>query len=398
MLRKIMPLVVLAALAGGAWVISNNPPEVNRSPRKPVAAMTVHVEPTVLQGYQPKIKRFGRVVAQQRTPLTAEASGEVVYIAPELSVGGQFNKGQVLLRLDDARYQAELAIAEANLTDRQQNYAEQEALAEQARQAWLLSGQRGEPGDRVLRKPQIKVAAAQVRSAESSVRLAKIALEKTQIKAPFDGFVATRSVEQGQAISSGFGVATLIADSAPQIEVALHQRDLAYLGLNELKEGAQHPAATVISPGAEMANSESKEAAEKGRAFTGYLIRTAAELDSPSQQLMATVQLDTVQHESTAKNRIWPQVGELVEVVISAKRLSDVMVIPNTSVYQSRYVYLVEDGKLQRREVALGWQDDRFSIVTSGLKEGDQLVITPLGQVASGTLVTVSKSAEEQQL
>lgn len=380
MLRKILPLVVIAAMAGGAWVVSNNPPEVKRSPRAAVPAMTVQVQQVEIQDYPLKIQRFGRVVAQQRTLLMAEASGEILYIAPELRVGGQFKKGQLLLRIDDARYQAELAIARASLTESQENFAEQQALAEQARQAWLLSGQKGEPGDRVLRKPQLTAAAAQVESAKSSLKLASLSLAKTRLVAPFEGSVAALNVEKGQAVSSGAEIATLIADSAPEIEVALHQRDLSYLP----HTGGDYSTAM---------DKPSVSIADQTGQYTGFLVRTAAELDSATQQLMATVQLDA----SQGTNSVWPRVGSLVKVAVEGKTLKDVIVIPNTSVYQSRYVYLVVDGRLQRREVTLGWQDDRFSVVEKGLETGDQLVVTPLGQVTSGTLVTVASADREEQ-
>ncbi len=385
MLRKILPLVVIAAMAGGAWVVSNNPPEVKRSPRAAVPAMTVQVQQVEIQDYPLKIQRFGRVVAQQRTLLMAEASGEILYIAPELRVGGQFKKGQLLLRIDDARYQAELAIARASLTESQENFAEQQALAEQARQAWLLSGQKGEPGDRVLRKPQLKAAAAQVESAKSSVKLAQLSLAKTEIFAPFDGSVATLNVEKGQAISSGAEIATLLAKSAPEIEVALHQRDLAYLRLDTL---STNPADSGANPAAEIR--------DNGKTYSGNLVRTAAELDSASQQLMARVQITSLASANGEQSTDWPRVGSLVKVSVQGKTLENVIVIPNPAVYQSRYVYRVVEGRLQRQEVVLGWQDDRFSVVESGLSIGDQLVITPLGQVTSGTLVSVA-SANDQE-
>ncbi len=342
--------------------------------------MTVQVQQVEIQDYPLKIQRFGRVVAQQRTLLMAEASGEILYIAPELRVGGQFKKGQLLLRIDDARYQAELAIARASLTESQENFAEQQALAEQARQAWLLSGQKGEPGDRVLRKPQLTAAAAQVESAKSSLKLASLSLAKTRLVAPFEGSVAALNVEKGQAVSSGAEIATLIADSAPEIEVALHQRDLSYLShsAGDHSTAMDKPSVSIVD--------------QTGQ-YTGFLVRTAAELDSATQQLMATVQLDA----SQGTNTVWPRVGSLVEVAVEGKTLKDAIVIPNTSVYQSRYVYLVVDGRLQRREVALGWQDDRFSVVEKGLETGDQLVVTPLGQVTSGTLVTVASADREEQ-
>ncbi|MFG1487976.1 efflux RND transporter periplasmic adaptor subunit [Oceanospirillum sp. HFRX-1_2] len=383
MLKKILPLIVIAAMAGGAWVVFNNPPEVNRSPRKPSPAMTVQVEKLKLEDYQIQIERYGRVVAQQRTPLMAEASGEILYLSPKLKAGGSFTEGELLIRLDDSRYQAELAIAESTLTENLENYAEQQALAEQARQAWLLSGQTGEPSDRVLRKPQLRAALAQVQSARSSVKLAQLSLAKTRILAPFDASVATLNVEKGQAISSGAEIAVLIVNSAPEIDVALHQRDLDYVDLELI--------------GGSSSSRIPAQITDNGITYSGFIARTAAELEAASQQLMARVQLENSFSDGVEKVSKWPRVGSLVKVSVQGKTLNDVLVIPTPSVYQSRYVYRVVDGRLQKQEVVLGWQDDRFSVVKSGLEIDDQLVVTPLGQVASGTLVSIASAETEKE-
>ena len=382
MFKKILPLVVLTAMGAGAWLVLSNPPEVNRSPRPAKPAMSVAVERVQPQDYQIAINRYGRVQARQRTTLTAEAAGEVVYVAPELRAGGRFTQGTLLVRLDDARYRAELNIAQATLTESLQNYADQQAQAEQAAQAWRLSGQQGEPSDRVLRKPQLKAAAAQVESARSSVRLARLSLDKTRVIAPFDGQVATVALEKGQAISSGGEIATLIAKRLPEVEVSLHQGDLSYLALD------QQPEATVIDGSAQ---------------YSARLTHTAAELNPDNLQLAATLTLTgtTVNQTGEAFDATGqvlaqqPRVGDLLQARIQGRQLQDVIVVPNQAVYQSRYVYKVVEGRLQRQAVTLGWQDDDFSVVQEGLQSGDQLVLTPLGQVASGTLVSVRTPAEQ---
>lgn len=375
MFKKILPFIVLTAMGAGAWLVLTNPPEVNRSPRPAKPAMSVAVETIQPQDYQITINRYGRVQARQRTTLTAEAAGEVIYVAPELRAGGRFAQGTLLLQLDDARYRAELSIAQATLTESLQNYADQQAQAEQAAQAWRLSGQEGEPSERVLRKPQLKAAAAQVESARSSVRLARLSLDKTRVIAPFDGQVASVSLEQGQAISSGSEIATLIANRLPEIEVSLHQSDLAYLALD------QQPEATVIDGASQ---------------YSARLTRTAAELNPDNLQLAATLNLIGTAVDATEPMLAQqPRVGDLLQAQIQGRQLQDVIVVPNQAVYQSRYVYKVVDGRLQRQEVTLGWQDDDFSVVQQGLQPGDQLVLTPLGQVASGTLVSLRTPAEE---
>jgi hypothetical protein len=68
--------------------------------------------------------------------------------------------------------------------------------------------------------------------------------------------------------------------------------------------------------------------------------------------------------------------------------LQDVLVIPNSAIYQGSYVYVVENDVLQRRNIEITWQNDQDAIIKTGLGDGDILVTTALGQVTSGVRVS----------
>ena len=74
------------------------------------------------------------------------------------------------------------------------------------------------------------------------------------------------------------------------------------------------------------------------------------------------------------------------------------MVIPNNTIYQGSYVYIVEDDILRRRNIEIEWQNDAEALIGSGLAPGDLLVVTPLGQVSSGIRVTVVSEEGERRM
>ena len=69
--------------------------------------------------------------------------------------------------------------------------------------------------------------------------------------------------------------------------------------------------------------------------------------------------------------------------------------IPNSTIYQGSYVYVVDDGKLQRHPVSILWRNQQVSVVKSGLVSEQHLVTTLLGQVTSGTAVEEVLSVDE---
>ena len=84
------------------------------------------------------------------------------------------------------------------------------------------------------------------------------------------------------------------------------------------------------------------------------------------------------------------KIGQYVTAEIIGSVQQDSIVVPSDAIQQNSYAYVVEDGTLQRREVAVAWQNEVDALIGSGLRAGDALVITPLGQVYSGTPVRVA--------
>lgn len=79
---------------------------------------------------------------------------------------------------------------------------------------------------------------------------------------------------------------------------------------------------------------------------------------------------------------------------IEGKTIQDAVVIPNAAIYQNSFVYIAEEGVLQRRDISISWQSGDESIINSGLQFGDKLVTTPLGQVTSGTRIAIAMDDE----
>ena len=75
---------------------------------------------------------------------------------------------------------------------------------------------------------------------------------------------------------------------------------------------------------------------------------------------------------------------------IRDRLLSNAIVIPNSAIYQSSYVYIVEEGVLKRKDISILWHNETDAIISHGLNINDQLVITALGQISSGTPVAVN--------
>jgi multidrug efflux pump subunit AcrA (membrane-fusion protein) len=132
-------------------------------------------------------------------------------------------------------------------------------------------------------------------------------------------------------------------------------------------------------------------------------VRTEGAIDSDSQQLYIVAQIDNPYNKSN-ENVAPIKIGQYVNAEIVGKTIEQALVIPNSAIYQGSYVYVVEQVKgrslLKRKEITIRWQNSQEAIIESGLSFNEQLVLTPLGQVSSGTPVKtldeVSKSMKER--
>ncbi len=389
-MKKIVPVFILLILGGIAFLVIRNPPEVDRRPPVAGPQMTVDVMSIEQQPYHVRLESYGTVKPQIQSMLVAQVSGEITKISDSLRGGGFFEKDDVLLSIDDRDYLADVKIAEATLLDARQALAQEQARALQAQQDWDRLGQKGEPGDLVLRKPQLLAAQARLISAQSTLEKARLDLERTKITAPYAGRVMKKMVDLGQVVTVNSQVAEVYAVDKVEIRLPLRNRDLSFIDLPEdyrfeLAQSTAGPQVTIFS---ELAG---------GSRWQGRVVRTESAIDDNARQLHVVAQIDDP-YGQQAKGKTPLKIGQYVTAVLSGRNLSKAIVIPNKAIYQGSYVYLVTDGVLKRQEIQIAWQNRNQTIIDSGLQPGDKLVLTSLGQVTSGVRVKIANDTAAADL
>ncbi|MDX1360650.1 MAG: efflux RND transporter periplasmic adaptor subunit, partial [Pseudoalteromonas tetraodonis] len=368
--------------------IKGNPPKASRFSAPPKAKINVAVKPLQLIDYPVEIDSFGTVKPRTQSMLVAQVSGLIIDINEQFREGGFFEKGDVLLQLDDRDLKAEVKSAQANLLNAEQNLLEEQARGRQALTDWQRLGNESEPSILVLRKPQLAAAQAQVLSAQAQLEKAQLNLERTKIKAPYAGRVLNRSVDLGQVVSNNMQLATIYATDSVEIRLPIKNKDLPFINLPEqYRDGAKNQRGSAVNFTSDLIGEQQ---------WQGQLIRTEGAIDESAQQLYVVAKINDP-YKSTSDNQYPVKIGQYVKAKINGKVASQVLVIPNSAIYQGSYVYVVENGTLQRKNIALAWQNALQGIVSKGLEAGSQLVLTPLGQVSSGTPVQIMDATLKAQ-
>jgi RND family efflux transporter MFP subunit len=378
MSKKILiPLLVGIVLFGGSYAIFKNPPQAGMRKAPPMAKITVEVETLARQDYPITLSSYGEAKAATQSMLVSQVAGQIVAVNEAFRSGSSVKKGDILVNVDDRDYRTAVMSAEANLLDAERSVVEERARAKQAALDWKTLGRKDEPNDLVLRKPQLMAAEARLKAAQADLSKANLALERTQIRAPFDGRVLDHKVDVGQFINVGTAVAELYANDYVEVRLPLCNCDLDFIDLDLVNTNNAQPRVTFFSN------------LNSGRQWSGVVSRVDSAIDSNSRQLHVIGRIDQTLADSNLASEI--KIGEYLTAEIQGKLIKDTLIIPNKTIYQSSFVYIVEKGTLQRRDIEILWQNNDVAMIGSGLESGDQLVLTSLGQVTSGTRVSIAE-------
>ena len=366
-------------------ILFTNKPGVSRRGGGNSAKLVIETQTIKPQPFQIIVESYGVVEPRTQTTLFAQVSGEIVEVTDAFREGEFFEKGDVLLRIDSRDYQTLLTVSESDLQFSKQNLEEEHARVVQAIGDWKRSGKTTPAPELALRKPQLAAARAQLSAALAKKSQAQRNLQRTTIIAPYAGRVLSKQVDIGQLISPSAMLGVIYAVDYVEIRLPIKNKALKYI---QLPESFRHQTTTGSNPRVEFHSN----LGEAKQYWQGKIVRTEGAIDSNTNQLYVIAQIDDpyiLSVNSAANNEMPIKIGQYLEASITGKKIEQAVVIPVSTLYQGSFVYLYNDGVVKRQQVKVSWRDPKQLLIASGLKVGDQLVLTTLGKITSGTAVNL---------
>ncbi len=326
----------------------------------------------------------GTVQPRTRSTLLPEVSAKVIEVSPSFRPGGFFTTNDILLKLDPVDYETAIVIAKATLAQAEVVLAEEQAKAGQARESWKTLGKSGEPGPLVLRVPQVAKAEADVAAAKAQIAKSERDLERTIIRAPYDGQVLEQLVDVGQFVTQGTPLGKIFAVDYVEIRLPLPEREMQFLNLPERFRDGQ--VSTASAPVTLKSLVDGKPAS-----WTGSIVRVESAIDESTRQITAVAQVnDPYARQEDGKPTL--KIGQFLEAEIEGEKLADVFIIPRRAVRAGNEIILITgENKLRRLTVdPLISNGDQIVISAHSPhspKEGDVLCLTPIPFAAEGATV-----------
>ena len=378
LLRPILVIVGGLALAAAIFLTG---PELDPQPPAPgiPAVRTVEAAPRVVQM---TVAAHGVVVPKTESDLVSEVAGRVKSVAGMMVSGGFFREGEILVEIESIDYEvalersrARLATAESELDSAGKAYRRSEEL----RQSQSVSESLYD-----LAVNRLGAARAALREAKAVVDRARLDLERTQMRAPYDGRVRSERVGAGQFLSRGESIARLYSVDFAEVRLPVRDEDLAFLPLSLAQGGPAEMPEVVLR--ARFAGAE--------HAWDAVIVRTEGELDPRTRKVNLVAQVPRpYQPEGDAPPLT---VGLFVEAEILGETLDDVLVLPRSALQRGNRIYVVEpDRALSFRDVEVLRNTGDTLYVRGHIAQGELICLSTLRNAIEGQRVHAVEAASE---
>lgn len=295
------------------------------------APLKVYVHDVAPRDLAETITANGTIRASEAVELRSEITGRVVDIT--FAEGRRVKAGDLLVKINDSELQAQLrqTLARIDL-----------ARTQEQRQRQLVESNS-------TTRELLDAATNETRVLEAGADLIRAQLEKTEIRAPFDGIIGLRFVSEGTYLTSESRIATLHSVDELKIDFSISERHM-----DRVHAGSK---VTFRVAGRPESHTGEIYAIEPAIDITTRTILLRARAPNPGQRLLP---------------------GAYAEVEVRLDQIEDALLVPTTAIVpglNQQALFVVVEGRAQRRTVETGIRLDREIQIVRGL-EPDAVVIT----------------------
>jgi len=374
----VFAILALAVIAGAGWYLAR--PRVQAVQTTPIVTAFPSQQFVVLNA-------TGYVVAQRKAAISSKATGRLEWLG--VAEGSRVKAGDLIARIDNrdviAQSQgADAATHAAEALVRQAEVERQNAQVEYRRSDELvgkgfISRSALDTAKARLDRAQAAVASAQanVNAARANARNAQVAVDYTEIRAPFDGVILSKSANVGDLVTpfsnatDSKGAVVSMADmSTLEVEADVSESSLGKISVGQ-------PAEMVLDALPDMR-------------FRGRISRIVPTVDRAKATVMTKVKFDAI--DPRVLPEMSAKVSFLSQEVTAEQQKPLVAVNPDAIVQRDgrTVVFVVRDGHAVAVPVTPGAKLGDATAVTGDVKAGEKAVAKPAPSLASGMAVSTA--------
>ncbi len=350
-------------------------------------AVPVAVSPAVQKPMPVQVQAIGSAEANMVVSVRAQVGGELVKV--HFKEGQDVKKGDPLFTIDRRPFQAALAQVQATMSQHQaaQRQAEANLSRDQAqleggfvaREQYdqFLTGLKTAEATIEADQAAVATAKALIRADEAMVETAKLNLAYTEIRSPIDGRTGSLMLHEGNVVRSG--------GTTDSTLLVINQIQPIYVSFTVPQQ--QLPAIKTYMQAGTLQVEAVPTGEQKAERGVVTFVDNAIDPATGTVRLKATF--------PNPEKRLWP--GQFSNVTLTLTVDPDAIVVPSQAVQtgpQGQYVFVVKpDSTAETRRVVVKRSQGSDSVIASGLKPGENVVVDGQPRLQQGTKVEVKAPA-----
>ncbi len=240
------------------------------------------------------------------------------------------------------------------------------------------------PTELSLRKPQLAQELARVKAAQASVLRAERNLERTEIRAPYDAMINSRNIGLGSFVGVGSKIGHVLGTAIAEIRLPVADNQLAFLVKTESTKQGVNAQVNLIGT-----------YAGQDTQWQAIIVRSEGVIDSKSRMsyLVAEINDPYLLNSSSDSSDIPLRFGSYVNAKIMGYDISQATLVPRYLVVNGKVAILDDESKLHYAVIDIVRQQGSHVIVTNGLQDGDQLIVSALDYPVDGMKLALVSDA-----
>lgn len=298
-------------------------------------------------------------------PLT---EGKVIWTSKNLIEGGIVRKGEIIVKIDPRDYELILITRKSELQKALYELRVEEGQQDIAKREWQILGQDADATELetelTLRKPHLDQKKAALESAKASVNIARLNLERTVVRAPFNGIIRSGGVHAGDLATASTNLAVIAGTDTYQLILPVPVDRLKWMKI----------------PGSPV-----KALSVSGKTYNGRLIRIFSDLEEEGRmaRVIAEIKNPLGLRSGRGRNNSSLLIGEFINAEISGARLAGIIKLPASAVHDSNTIWVLKDGMLDIENIEVLWRDSDY-IYAAGKKLTGDLITSSISAPVKG--------------
>lgn len=388
----IVSVIIILAGIYSAWYLMATAPVTKKRPPAPLSAL-VKTEKLQLEDSAVKISAMGTTIAAYTLALKPKITGIVKSFGSNYGSGYIVKKGDPLIYIENIDQMATKELADAALEQAQANLdIEIGSQAVAVRELEILKNSKigsklvfeeESDSDLALRKPQLKIAQANVEIAKANLDTAKNDLDYTVVKAPFNAFIDGNVTAVGMYASPTTTFCDLYFTDFFWVDATVTYETLKYLDIPYWNTNEEKGSTVEVR----IKGSDGIVGTRQG-----YIKRMRGRLQDGDNMVRLIVQIDDplcLKDENKGKEMVL--LNSKVDMEIHAKKLSNVYEIPRNAWREDREIWIVGEGqKLKRLTPKLIWRTKNTVFIDpEGIPENADIITSNLSLAVDGLSLNI---------